>query len=33
MALAALPRGGLLAGGPFGSMELRATSGLARFRR
>jgi hypothetical protein len=33
MALAALPRGGLLAGGPFGGTEFRATSGLARFGR
>ena len=33
MALAALPRGGLIAGGSFGGMEFRATSGLARFGR
>ena len=33
VALAALPRGGLLAGGFFGGTEFRATSGLARFRR
>jgi hypothetical protein len=31
-ALVALRGGGLLAGGPFSGMELRATSGLARFR-
>ena len=33
VALAALPRGGLLAGGYLGGTEFRATSGLARFGR
>jgi hypothetical protein len=31
MALAPLPGGGLLAGGEFSAMEVRATSGIARF--